>query len=365
MFVHTRNKWYVELGLLDSLDVYVPARGEKQSYVYDGVRVHICCVEEIIKNISSCDVVFAHLLHVSHDPKVDGGRVFEWMLSNDFPFVMFIHGVESQSILKSRPDDISIVKPKSIARWLYRDFYLLRRFSGYLRRMCDSKRVRVVTPSVWMARDVEFNTGVNIESKASIIPNGVDTEQFIYRDSLWRNREKIMSIRPLYYRGKYAVDLFLDTAESARGQGRFYLYGRGPDEDMITRLLLERCLGVSLNTGFLENSKIPKLHAEHGLYYAVTRMDAQGVSMCEAMSSGLPVISFDVCAIPEFIEDGVDGFLVKPYDVVEAFSKMQLLWEDRSLFDRISTAARKRAEAIDIRITVSKEIALGGEIVSA
>ncbi|XQF90920.1 hypothetical protein ACOBV8_06130 [Pseudoalteromonas espejiana] len=47
-----------------------------------------------------------------------------------------------------------------------------------------------------------------------------------------------------------------------------------------------------MNSRFLQPIEIPKVHQKAGIYLGVTRMDAQGVSMCEAMSSGLPTVSF-------------------------------------------------------------------------
>lgn len=360
MFVHTRNKWYQKLGLVEQLTVFVPSLNEA-CYSYEDIKVKLLPIDKILKLLPNFDVAFCHLLHFSHRKELDGGRVFSWMLDNGFPAVLYIHGVESQSIYKSRPQDISISKPKSLLRWLYRDLYLLKRFTSFLSSAVNSSNFKIITPSNWMAKDVLFNTGIDISSVASIIPNGVDTKLFCYRDNLWDNGRKATAIRPLYFSGKYAVDLFIETASNSSSSDNFTLYGSGPDEELIVAKIknLKHARNFTVKSGFLANASVPDVHSKHSIYYAVTRMDAQGVSMCEAMSSGLPIVTFGVCAIPEFVSHGVEGFLVDSYDTQKALDYMYELWESRDLFDRVSLAARARAESIDIRKTVALECELG------
>lgn len=365
MFVHTRNKWYKALGLVTDIAVFVPGESH-ESYEYEGIQVFVSPVSNIIKALGRYDISFLHLLHFSYRRELDGGAILDWMLKNQYPFMLFIHGVESQSIKKSRPEDIDFMRPKSLLRWIYRDYYLLRRFSKALRKICLSESATLITPSWWMAKDVLFNTGVDITGRVKVIPNGIDTELFSYNEGLWQNGRKALSIRPLYFLGKYAVDLVLKTAAQAKDIDTFSLYGDGPDRELIKEKV-QQLVGITnfnFSPGFLPNNVIPRIHCEHSIYYAVTRMDAQGVSMCEAMSSGLPVVTFDVCAIPEFVAHGVEGFVIDCYDTRAALASMYELWESRNLFDRMSLAARNRAELIDIRRTSASEIELASLTIS-
>ena len=115
---------------------------------------------------------------------------------------------------------------------------------------------------------------------------------------------------------------------------------------------------ITLYNNFIPHSKIPDIHNQFGMYYAVTRMDAQGVSMCEAMASGLPVVSFDICAIPEYIEDGVTGLLVSPYDVKSAAENILELSINKNLYTTLAENGRKAMEKIDISVTTQKELTL-------
>jgi glycosyltransferase involved in cell wall biosynthesis len=63
----------------------------------------------------------------------------------------------------------------------------------------------------------------------------------------------------------------------------------------------------------------------------------------EAMAAGLPVIATAVGAIPDFVKDGEDGFLVVPRKPSELAERICRLLDDESLRRRISERLRARA----------------------
>jgi glycosyltransferase involved in cell wall biosynthesis len=63
----------------------------------------------------------------------------------------------------------------------------------------------------------------------------------------------------------------------------------------------------------------------------------------EAMAAGLPVIATAVGAIPDFVIDGEDGFLVPPRDSAALADRISRLLEDEHLRRRISERVRERA----------------------
>src|SRR5438552_5060614 len=63
----------------------------------------------------------------------------------------------------------------------------------------------------------------------------------------------------------------------------------------------------------------------------------------EAMAAGLPVIAAAVGAIPDFVQEGEDGFLVAPRNPTELADRICLLLGDEELRRRISERVRERA----------------------
>lgn len=68
------------------------------------------------------------------------------------------------------------------------------------------------------------------------------------------------------------------------------------------------------------------------------------MALLEAMMSGMPIVAFATCEIPHFIEDAVDGFLVRtPH---EAANRIFQLDADADLRSRLGQAARQRAAIV-------------------
>jgi glycosyltransferase involved in cell wall biosynthesis len=71
----------------------------------------------------------------------------------------------------------------------------------------------------------------------------------------------------------------------------------------------------------------------------------------EAMAAGLPIVATAVGAIPDFVEDGADGFLVMPKQPTELADRIGRLLGDEALRRRIAQRLRERAPrefAVDV-----------------
>ena len=80
-------------------------------------------------------------------------------------------------------------------------------------------------------------------------------------------------------------------------------------------------------------------------------------SLIEAMAMKLPVISTKITAIPEIVDDGVNGILISPNDEFALAETIIKLKKDNQLRKRLGENARKKAEAqFDIRKNVHQYI---------
>lgn len=68
--------------------------------------------------------------------------------------------------------------------------------------------------------------------------------------------------------------------------------------------------------------------AEAGVFALPTTVEPFGVAFVEAMAHGLPVVSTNVGAVPDLVDDGVNGFLVAPGDVAGLAAALEKLLSD-------------------------------------
>lgn len=111
--------------------------------------------------------------------------------------------------------------------------------------------------------------------------------------------------------------------------------------DKLTRLVktLDATSDVLL-TGY--QSDLDLFYQESGIFAFTSDSEGFPNVIGEAMSAGLPVVSFDCIAGPsEMLTDGVDGFLVPVNDYNYFKKRLEQLMDNESLRDKIGLEAKK------------------------
>jgi glycosyltransferase involved in cell wall biosynthesis len=104
---------------------------------------------------------------------------------------------------------------------------------------------------------------------------------------------------------------------------------------------------------------LPSLTADNG------DMDGIPISLMEAMAMEIPTVSTFVSGIPELIEDGKSGLLVREKDAVALANALQQLLEDEALRKRLGREGRQKIlRDFDIDKNVSQLSALFKKYVS-
>jgi glycosyltransferase involved in cell wall biosynthesis len=83
----------------------------------------------------------------------------------------------------------------------------------------------------------------------------------------------------------------------------------------------------------------------------------------EALATGLPVVTTTVGGIPETIQSGKNGFLVKPFDEKAFADRLLYLLEHPQFAAEMGAAARKTVvEQLDWRIVVQDAMKVYEEV---
>lgn len=176
------------------------------------------------------------------------------------------------------------------------------------------------------------------KDKYNIIHNYIDSSAFKYEEKHPDMRKNILSIRPFASK-TYANDLTVKailelSKESWFHELNFTIIGDGILFDELTAPI-KGFPNVRLEKRFLNQQEIIEEHKKHGVFLVPTRMDTQGVSRGEAMSSGLVAITNKVAAIPEFCSDE-DTMIVEPEDYLGLVKSIKELYFNIGIFKEFS-----------------------------
>jgi len=196
-----------------------------------------------------------------------------------------------------------------------------------------------------------------------VIHNPIDTHLFAYQPKPPAQRFKVLSIRP-FTNWSYANDL--TTAAIIKMSTHplferfsFHIIGDGAlfDSQLAP---LAGFHNVRCTRRFLTQEKISALHKEHGVFLVPTRMDTQGVSRDEAMSSGLVPVTNTVAAVPEFTAP--DCAALSPPESASGLAEAMLdMAQKPELFLQRSAKAAVRVRAQSAAdIIIPAELALMG-----
>jgi len=301
-FVHARVKQYRQEGI-DAKVYVIGNRSINKDYEIEGVQVlagNSKRLADLVNSDTSIKCVCFHFLNLDMLKAIKRFR-------KDVRITIFVHGNE--------------------ALWWYQRIFP-DRFSGFIRILKFIKHVIINTYSMirirnsinhlglktdmvfvsrWMQDETFRNWKINKELVSThIIPNLINENVFPFVEKTPESRYNILLIRQ-FTSGKYALDVAMDTICALENKpeadrisitviGDGWLYDK-----YISRI--KQYGNIHLVRGFLSHNQISEVHKKHGIFLCPTRQDAQGVSMCEAMSSGLVPISSPNTAIPEYLPD--------------------------------------------------------------
>ncbi len=157
-------------------------------------------------------------------------------------------------------------------------------------------------------------------------------------------QKRIISIGRLDYQKGY--DLLLRAWQivcQIDDEWKLHIYGEGEDRVYFEKLAkeLEISNRVCFEGAFKE---IEKAYLQSSIYVMSSRHEGFPLVLPEALSSGLPIVSFDCpCGPKEIIEDGKCGFLVPNGNIKVLAKKLLLLMKDDQKREAMGREAKKRS----------------------
>jgi glycosyltransferase involved in cell wall biosynthesis len=174
-----------------------------------------------------------------------------------------------------------------------------------------------------------------------VIPNVVDLSRFRYRDRV-PLCPRLLSTRN--FEPHYRVDVILEAFARFKAEepaATLTVAGYGPEESRLRRLAASLGGDAIRFVGKVDPDSMPALYAEADIFVNASVIDNQPLSILEALSAGLPVVSTATGDIPFMVRHGETGLLVPPGDPVALANAVAALWRDPDRARQIARQARQ------------------------
>jgi glycosyltransferase involved in cell wall biosynthesis len=186
--------------------------------------------------------------------------------------------------------------------------------------------------------------------KIRVIPNGVDLDRFrpLPADPRFRAELGIPPGTPVAgivaaLRPEKNHELFLESARLVGKEiprARFLVVGDGPQRAGLEKRAAE--LGVADAVQFLgTRHDVAEVLSLVDVFVLTSHMEANPVSILEAMACEKPVVATSVGSVPENVLDGRTGYLAEPGDARRIADRVIRLLRDPALAAEMGRAARR------------------------
>ena len=221
----------------------------------------------------------------------------------------------------------SIKKDRTNALWNYKS------------KVFNSAKFTIVTPSLWLKKCVEESFLKNKDIR--LIYNGIDLENFTKSDKsearkelgLPQNKKIVLfsangGVKNPFKGGKFVFEAF----EKLKNRSDILFLNIGGESGQKSENWLD--------FGYVKKTKtMAMLYSAADVYFFPTLAETFGMTIVEAMSCGLPVVTFETGGVPKIVENNKTGFVVGYKNGVMLSSALEKLLDDDDLREKIAENA--------------------------
>ncbi len=195
---------------------------------------------------------------------------------------------------------------------------------------------KIIAPSQFL---VDVFARFDLSSKA--IFNFVENDKFVFRE---RNPLRPIFLSNRNFEAHYQVADVLRAFQLIQNkfpEAQLLIAGYGSEEAKLKNLAAELNLKNATFLGRIENAEMPKLYDHADIYLNSSIVDNMPLSIIEAFSCGLPVVSTNAGGIPYICEHEQTAFMVEKNDYESLASEAVRLLSDNELAQKIIANAHR------------------------
>lgn len=350
-FVHSRLKEYKKNNIKFDLIVAHEYLGTSK-YTYEGItayKMHFSMLRNILQQ-KKYKKILIHFFDDKYSSVLDACDLRETQL------YLWVHGPETLYWDWSKFTTGYFHKEKMLSNDQIIEF---NKNDQIIKKYNNMPNVKWVFVSEWIKKRSEELIKIKFKNYV-VIPNIIDENNFNYVEKDTEQRKKIFFIRRFDDCNKYAIDVAVRCILELSHRDffkdlEFNIYGTGNVYDKLVAPI-KNFQNVNLVTKFLSHKEIANIHKQNGIALFPTRYDAQGVSMCEAASSGLVTVTSTNEAVQEFLPSDAKIY-AETEDYVQYADIIEQLYKDEKLFSEYSKKCHKSIlDKCSFKQTVQKEI---------
>lgn len=196
--------------------------------------------------------------------------------------------------------------------------YISKRGLKYTTKIADrimqaffKKHDKIICPSQIMKSQLK----PVLQKKSVIIPTGINTN-YLHPIKNARKKLSFQKYEKIYLNlGRLGfekdIDIIIRGAVNFLGKNdRLVICGKGPALEMLKKLAKElKIADKVIFPGYVSDELKPVYYSAADAYITASGSETQGIVVSEAHACGTPVIGADRLAVPEFIREGIDGYL--------------------------------------------------------
>lgn len=160
--------------------------------------------------------------------------------------------------------------------------------------------------------------------KLKTVYNGIDFTPFNEDRFIRSNIKNIGFVGRLTH--QKGIEYLLDAIKVFKGSDyHFHIYGDGEYKDSILEFIRSSKTDNITYHGFIDSKDISKAYSNIDMLIAPSIDEGLPYTFIESMNCGVPVLATRVGGVPEIVEHGVTGWLIKPKSVEALVTMLEQL----------------------------------------
>ena len=211
------------------------------------------------------------------------------------------------------------------------------------------------------AAEADMIRKIDPKLEVTIIPNGVDTNQFKPGEPIpEQSPMKLLCVARLIKRkGQHHL---IEAVKRITDQGIDVivdLVGSGDAEGEYRALAKSLRIEDRINfRGYIPRTKVPEFYAQAHVFVLPSYNEGMSVATLEAMASGLPVVVTRTSGTDELVDEGINGFTFSYGDVEDLSNIIMNLFMNNGLIERMGINSIRKAQSFKWEFAAEKYLNL-------